>query len=601
MLQLLLPRGPAKARRETDATAKAFRDGRLLGKALIASVAESDRLAAARAFVHSLAAAWWRALTAEDRRPVPLRQLFEPLGVAQLPDWALTVATSLGEEAAALDINVAAYQIGLAYSGLLPREHRATLGVYYTPPALAARLISRATAAGVDWARCRVLDPACGGGAFLAPVARRIVDELRACNPRVLLENISARLRGYEIDPFGAWLSQVSLDAVLLPVCREARSSSPALVTVCDTLTRRPPLEPFDLVIGNPPYGRVRLEPRQRERFKRSLFGHANVYGLFTDLALQFVKPGGVIAFVTPSSFLAGEYFKNLRSLLGASAPPWSIDFVNVRRGVFDDVLQETVLATYRQGAAVAPVSIHEIALTGSGGLTVEKAGDFNLPSDLSLPWLLPRGSGQARLIAVLAGMSHRLADWGYAVSTGPLVWNRYKDQLAHEHGRQRYPLVWAEAVTADGRFVWRAKKRNHAPWFEMRAGDDCLAIKAPCVLVQRTTAKEQHRRLIAAALPSSFLRRHGAAVVENHLNMLRPIVDSPPVAPDVLAAFLNSGAADRAFRCISGSVAVSAYELETLPLPAPGALRALSRLVRAEARRSQLEAACSDLYGRDA
>jgi adenine-specific DNA-methyltransferase len=600
MLQLLLPRGLAKAKRETDAAAKAFSDGRSLGKAFTASFAEPDRSAAAQAFVHSLAAAWWRALTAEDRRPVPLRQLFEPLDAAPLPDWALAVASNLGEEAAALDINAAAYQIGRAYSGMLPREQRAALGVFYTPPALAARLISQATAAGVEWTRCRVLDPACGGGAFLAPVARRMIDELSGCNPRVLLENISARLRGYEIDPFGAWLSQVCLDAVLLPVCREARSSSPVLVTVCDSLERRRPSERFDLVIGNPPYGRVRLDPRQRERFKRSLFGHANVYGLFTDLALQFVRPGGVIAYVTPASFLAGEYFKKLRSLLGAGAPPWNIDFVDLRKGVFDDVLQETVLATYRQGASVEPVSIHEIALTGGGGLTVESAGDFSLPVDRSLPWLLPRNPGQGRLVAVLAGMSHRLADWGYEVSTGPLVWNRYKDQLAHEHGRRRYPLVWAEAVTADGRFVWRAKKKNHAPWFEMRAGDDCLAIKAPCVLVQRTTAKEQHRRLIAAVLPATFIRRHGAAVVENHLNMLRPIVDPPPVTPDVLAAFLNSGAADRAFRCISGSVAVSAYELETLPLPAPEALRALSRLVRAKARRSQLEAACSALYRRD-
>ncbi|HEY6320724.1 MAG TPA: hypothetical protein VJA16_04085, partial [Thermoanaerobaculia bacterium] len=125
MMQLLLPRGLAKAKRETDATEKAFRDGRLLGKAFTASVAEPDRLAAARAFVHSLAAAWWRVLTAGDRRPVPLRKLFEPLDVAQLPDWAFTVATSLGEEVAALDINATAYQMGLAYSGMLPREHRA--------------------------------------------------------------------------------------------------------------------------------------------------------------------------------------------------------------------------------------------------------------------------------------------------------------------------------------------------------------------------------------------------------------------------------------------------------------------------------------------
>ena len=142
MLQLLLPRGLAKAKRETDATAKAFRDGRSLGKAFTASVAESDRLGAAQAFAHSLTVAWWRALTADDRRPIPLRRLFEPLDMAPLPDWALTFAASLGEEAAALDTSAAAYQIGLAYSGMLPREQRAALGVYYTPPMLAARLIS---------------------------------------------------------------------------------------------------------------------------------------------------------------------------------------------------------------------------------------------------------------------------------------------------------------------------------------------------------------------------------------------------------------------------------------------------------------------------
>jgi adenine-specific DNA-methyltransferase len=601
MLQLLLPKGPAQAKRETDERAKAFKDGRVVGRAFTASVPEPDRFGAARAFVHTLVAAWWRALTAGDRKPVPLREPFQPLGLAQLPESARAVATALGEEAASLDTNLAAYQIGLAYSSLLPREHRAALGIYYTPPALTARLISRATEDGVDWTRCRVLDPACGGGAFLAPVAQRILGELPGCNPRVLLENISTRLRGYEIDPFGAWLSQVSLDAVLLPVCRDAGRIAPVLVTVCDSLRRCSPRERFDLVIGNPPYGRIRLDPSQRRRFKRSLYGHANVYGLFTDLALRFVRSGGVIAYVTPTGFLAGEYFKNLRSLLGCNAPPVNIDFVDVRKGVFDDVLQETLLATYREGSTSAQVAIHEIALTGGGDLTVEKAGDFSLPSDHSQPWLLPRNRGQARLVAVLTRMSHRLADWGYVVSTGPLVWNRHKDQLTHERGRMCYPLVWAEAVTSDGRFVWRAKKRNHAPFFDMRVGDDSLIIRKPCVLVQRTTAKEQHRRLIAAALPESFISRHGSVVVENHLNMLRPIADPPPVAPEVLAAFLNSEAADRAFRCLSGSVAVSAYELESLPLPALEALRELTHLVRGKARHRQLDAACARLYGGDA
>ncbi|WP_235662112.1 hypothetical protein [Pseudomonas savastanoi] len=121
-----------------------------------------------------------------------------------------------------------------------------------------------------------------------------------------------------------------------------------------------------------------------------------------------------------------------------------------------------------------------------------------------------------------------------------------------------------------------------------------------PCVLLQRTTAKEQSRRLIAAALPAEFLKTHGGVVIENHINMIRPISEVPEVSAEVLAAFINSGAADRAFRCVSGSVAVSAYELESLPLPAPDDLGELTRLVNAGADRYAIEAACTKLFEGD-
>jgi adenine-specific DNA-methyltransferase len=92
--------------------------------------------------------------------------------------------------------------------------------------------------------------------------------------------------------------------------------------------------------------------------------------------------------------------------------------------------------------------------------------------------------------------------------------------------------------------------------------------------LLQRTTAKEQARRLIAAEMSSSFIAKYGAVTVENHLNMLIPTAAKPVVSPALLSAFLNSPAADRAFRCLSGSVAVSAYELESLPFPSAAAFK---------------------------
>jgi adenine-specific DNA-methyltransferase len=158
--------------------------------------------------------------------------------------------------------------------------------------------------------------------------------------------------------------------------------------------------------------------------------------------------------------------------------------------------------------------------------------------------------------------------------------------------------LIWAEAVTADGRFVHRAEKKNHAPYFAIEDGDEWLITREPCVLVQRTTAKEQHRRLIAAELPATFLLQYGAAVVENHLNMVRPINGEPRVSPAAVASVLNSAITDRVFRCISGSVAVSAFELEALPLPTIKQMAPIERLVARGARRDEIDDALARLYG---
>ena len=583
---------------DLDQSYETIESGRVMSRALAKAVEGDERLALARAFGVQLVAAWWEAVVAGQGGREPLRSFLAPFETADLSASAVALASEVGSAAARLDPESAAYQIGLVYTGMLPPERRSEHGVFYTPPMLTARLIDHAAAAGADWTTARVLDPACGGGAFLTPVAQRMIAALPECDPVILLENLGSRLCGYEIDPFGAWLSQVSLDVLTLPITREAGRTLPTVVRVCDSLQQDEPRTPFDLVIGNPPYGRVKLDPTLRERYRRGLFGHANLYGLFTDLALRHAKVGGMIAYVTPTSFLAGEYFKNLRELLGRDAPPVAIDFVSVRRGVFDDVLQETLLATYRRGGPVQSVATASIAPKVGGALTVQRVSDVDLPDDRSAPWLLPRDRPQAPLVNRLVHMSDRLADWGYTVSTGPLVWNRFKDQMANRPGRSRKPIVWAESVTTDGRFTFRAEKRNHAPYFEVRDRDAWLLVREPCVLLQRTTAKEQARRLIAAPLPKAFIAKHGGAViVENHLNMLRPIDGPPEVDPAVLAAFLNSAAADRAFRCVSGSVAVSAYELKALPLPPTGELDELRALVACGAERHEVEAACDALY----
>lgn len=557
--------------------------------------AAAARLAAARSLVGAIIETYAADLEAKDgssfyRTPAP--------ATVALDAAAMGLARLVAEAASEITPARAAFEIGAVYTLALPESFRAAHGVYYTPPALSTHLLDMAEAAGIDWRTARVLDPACGGGAFLAPAAERIAAAIDDCLPPLVLQNIAGRLRGMELDPFAAWMSQAFLEITLRDVSRAAGRPFPQLVTVCDSLNEAPPADGFDLVIGNPPFGKVKLSEKQRTLYKRSLFGHANLYGVFLDLALRWTKPGGVVAFVTPTSFLAGEYFKALRRLLFEEAPPHAIHLVAARKGVFEDVLQETALSTFKRGGKVRAVDVQEVQPGAEDRLQSVDLGTIRLPCDGEAPWLLPRSEADSKVVKKLTGKRTRLADWGYGVSTGPLVWNRHKDQLSARRSRGALPLVWAEAVTPDGRFIHRAEKRNHAPFFSVQKGDDWLIVREPCVLVQRTTAKEQHRRLIAAELPQEFLDLHGGAVIENHLNMVRPTTGAPLVSPAALAAVLNSPIIDRAFRCISGSVAVSAFEMEALPLPTVKQMAVIERLIVKGASRSAVNAALAAIYG---
>ena len=570
----------------------------LRARALAESAAADERLGFARGMVFVALTAYWSELHSGTARDRPLREPPSDAGLASLSETATELAVTIGGCAAGLDVMRAGYAIGLLYTGVMPEQLRAKLGAYYTPPALCERLLDMATEAGVDWRCARVLDPACGGGAFLSPVARRMAERLQDTSAATALGDIVRRLRGFEIDPFAAWMSQVFLDVTLDDLCRAAGTPLPQVVRVCDSLEQTPDGDPFDLVVGNPPYGRAALSPALRAKYHRSLFGHANLYGLFTDLALRFARKGGVIAYVTSTSFLAGEYFKALRGLLGREAPPVSIAFVEERKSVFADVLQETMLAAYRRGGHAGTGPVRFISPEPDGSIKMRSAGSFRLPERPDRPWIIPRTDAQSGLVGRTDELPYRLADYGYRVSTGPLVWNRHKRNLRDGPGKGRYPLLWAESVRSDGVFQFRAQRRNHLPYFEPSGDDFWVVTDYPCVLLQRTTAKEQGRRLIAAELPASFIDEHEAVVVENHLNMIRPIDGAPRVSPAAVAALLNSAVVDQLFRCINGSVAVSAYELEALPLPSPEAMQEIERLVRQSADRQALEHAAERLYG---
>jgi len=557
---------------------------------------DSDELRVehARTFCASVISAYWVTLCRTNNTKIKVKSSVYITDNIE-PD-VLAVAQDTGVLIALFPIEDAGYLIGSIYTVMLPSSLRSKLGAYYTPPPLVSRLLDIAENAGVDFSKDTVIDPACGGGAFLAPVALRMLNKMKPAPAEWTLKRISSSLKGIEIDPFAAWMASVLLEAALMPLCVEARRRLPNVVVIGDALDNVD-VGTFDLVIGNPPYGRVKLDQEQRERYSRSLYGHANLYGLFTDLALRLTKEKGVIAYLTPTSFLGGQYFKSLRELLVKETTPVAIDFISDRNGVFDDVLQETLLTAYRKEKSRKSVFLSLVTPQGLNSAKVVKIGKTKIPCS-GAPWVLPRSSDDAMFIFALSKMPTRLSDLGFSVSTGPLVWNRHKEQLKTMKVKNALPLVWAESITAND-FQFSSKRKNHVPYILVKAKQPHLITNSSCVLLQRTTAKEQNRRLICAVLPQEFLDAHGGAVIENHINMITTKnVDNPPVSVQTISVLLNTKAVDRAFRGISGSVAVSAYELNALPLPSIDNVMKLERLIQKGCTQESIEKTVASYYG---
>lgn len=520
------------------------------------------------AAVLAAAATWWH----DRAREAGLRGPW--LDVANAVESPVPLAALDAEPTPGVTGAWTAEDLGHAYVVALSADVRARHGRHYTPPDLAAHLW-RMTRDALDLPRTAsrlpglVRDRASGAGALLLPPLREHVKASARMDAAMTLAALPSLIEGTDTDPNAVWLANVVLAAEALPLLAAVPASRrrpfPALVTCADGLTTG--RAPARVEVQNPPYGRVRLTPDERKRWSHVLYGHANLYGLFIGAALEGLDDSGVLAALVPTSFTSGLYFSKLRETISTSAPMRSTAFVAERDGVFANVLQETCLAVFSRRTRsrwtkIASVNGH-----------VEPVARVKSPRGAG-PWLLPRRADDAATAASAARLPLRLADVGYRCSTGPLVWNRRQADLSATRLPESVPVVWAADI--DGGRLHRDPVRDRLRYMRLRASDArVLVLDRPAVLVQRTTAPEQCRRLVAAYLsPADLMTWGGRVVVENHVNVLHTVAEEPLLDGPTLAAVLHSPTLDRVIRSLSGSVAVSAYEIESIPLPAADTLR---------------------------
>jgi len=266
---------------------------------------------------------------------------------------------------------------------------RKSLGQYFTPPDV-VRFLFDAVPAASHW---RVIDPACGDGAFL----------------REALARGFAELHGWDLD--AAQLRRCA--AALVGALPQTTGTQVSLQELDALRAGRPWAGCFDLVVGNPPFRGIgdkvrdpevlrrfdlpaRLGPRLPERGVAPEF-------LFLELFTLLARPGGWIAVVVPEGLLANAAAEPARRLLDERCEVHAV--VSLPAGTFGRA------GTQARSAALVCRRREGRVCAGSVALVA-----FDRPAACSLQeylhqvgaWLADRGCGPA------GAVRHPLAPGGH-------------------------------------------------------------------------------------------------------------------------------------------------------------------------------------------
>ena len=368
-------------------------------------------------------------------------------------------------------------------------------GVYYTPEAVVNYLVEQTlgpwfadakiacdypgpeegaptAAAAADYIErlkhLRIVDPACGSGAFLISAFRRLlVERLAAARDMqraggglaraideapIIAEILRHNIYGLDINPasveiakLALWLHSARASAPLSSLQhtirignslvgedwtgRQRTAQGEERVRAFDWRTAFPEVWPagrdggFDIVLGNPPYVKLqnlmRVDPdvvtyltaeRGGDTYQSARTGNFDLYLPFIEKGLRLLAPNGRMAYIAPSLWTVNEYGEGLRSLVrrGRHLDRW-LDFKSHQ--IFEDVITYTALQFYTR----EPREVVRIAVGPNGEMADIDWSDAELAvSYESIPetdeWLMATGRERA-LIERLSRDCLRLDD----------------------------------------------------------------------------------------------------------------------------------------------------------------------------------------------
>lgn len=458
----------------------------------------------------------------------------------------------------------------MATTARMTPDRQRDLGQYFTPRDVAERIASEARlpAGGV----LRLLDPGAGSGSLTAAMVARVIRERPGLHVEVtaveLDRSFDAPLRETLEDcrrvatEVGTRLTFSLVHADFVTWAAEMLGGTLGFL---ETPAR------FDMVIQNPPYGKITRSSAIRATLAQLGVDVPNRYAAFLALGAMLLDDGGQLVAISPRSFANGAYFRSFRKRLFSLLGVDRISVFQERGSLFADlsVLQENIILTATRGRRPEKVAV--TTSRGQGDATHEhlvRYEDVVRPGDPEAFLHVPTDVDDGRVASAIEDLPAGLADLGVKVSTGKVVDFRSKQALRMMPEPGTVPLIYPGHLR-EGRLKWPLpgfRKPNAIVADATTAG--LLLPAGAYVVVKRFSAKEEARRVVATVVyPAEIPDEHVG--FENHLNVFH--ADGAGLDESLakgLALWLNSNLLDTLFRQFSGHTQVNATDLRNMRYP---------------------------------
>jgi len=330
-------------------------------------------------------------------------------------------------------------------------------GAYYTPTFLVDLVLDEVATRRPLQPGVRVLDPACGSGAFLVQTYRRLIEQEKGCrsalSPAELRDLLTDHVFGIDQDEDACRAAVFSLCLTLLDYVdppdlrRFSEFKLPALYganIVCgDFFSPGFPWPDFDWIVGNPPWNELKpheLLDEQKQAYEwmnthRKTYptGGWQIAEAFLWKAAEHLKPHGAAGMLAPAMSLFKSQSQKFRKAFFSRIPVWCVaNFANFTYLLFADRATLPAAVLFFQAPGIED---EEEDILSYAPFVVNQPSLYKGQTDRREIWAHPVNGGELRRVDKIDAARGDALTWKLA------MWGSTKDRRLLERINKRLPL----------------------------------------------------------------------------------------------------------------------------------------------------------------